>query len=72
MLVGDYTLVVEDQAGMVLWTRVLTAATGHPISGDLFKVNGLVYRVRRVEHEVESDALSSRAWSYAHVFVAPI
>ena len=70
MLIGDYTLIVEEDGAPVA-SRILTASSGHPRTGDQFRLEGRLYKVDRVEHELDADSLSSRSWSHAKVFIVP-
>src|SRR3954468_11467201 len=70
MLIGEYTLLIVDELGELLASHVIRGNSGHPSAGDYFRMEGKLYVMNRVEHEVDGDSLSSRTYSHAHVFVS--
>lgn len=70
MLVGDYFITIEDQAGNVLAEKTRTAHTGYPHVGhEILLDDGKLYRVVRLRHEDEPESFNSRQHTFVRVWV---
>lgn len=70
MRVGEYLVVVRDEAGRQLTTYERTATTSHPIRGDELEIDSVAYEVVKVRH-VDEPGSTRRRYTTANVFVRP-